>query len=55
MGQKALEVGSAEVREESVRAQVGAAAGAKARRKENQSCVWDYWGKSAQGKACVDP
>lgn len=33
------------------RAQVGAVAGAKARRKENKNCVWNYWGKSAQGKA----
>lgn len=30
---------------------MGAVAGAKARRKENKNCVWNYWGKSAQGKA----
>lgn len=51
LNQKAIKVGSAEVREEGGRAQVGAVAGAKARRKENKNCVWNYWGKSAQGKA----
>lgn len=54
LNQKAIEVGSAEGREESGRAQMGAVAGVKARRRENKSCVWNYWGKSAQGKACSD-